>query len=725
MTVSSEQRSVTYTGNGVTTLFAIPYYFLEKTHILVTLTDSAGVVIPKVLNIDYTVAGAGNEAGGSLTFLVAPPNLSNLIIARNVPATQLTEYRPNDDFPAESHERALDKLTMIAQQVSAGLGSVNTQLGKTVRTPEDIPILPPAGIRAGKLLAFNGSGNPVVAAVAGGPVTDSNSVLWNRAEPTTSTITVQQALDVLPVSFWEFADAVTFKPNPIDPSTWDWGPALIQAAATGKTIGGMGRYGVGLTVVPGNDYKLKGCTFVANSSVVGGVLLEFTGHRNDLDFAVDANFKGVTAVLVSGNDCTGGVYVQNITGVPQAVGGTQSALKLAGSGNEVDITGRNLIRGTSDNDSIPRLLTMDTSTAGTNNRCPRAVGFNVNAGWVTSQPMSTVDQLELDGVTDNGIYAIGGVANCPHLQVYNGSDEPFVASNAKLNLGTVLVKDCAGSSSLSNADVTIGNYTCINTDPSKKYVPFRTRAENVLSSLRVGTLAGEIALVSPGNGAGILQFAAGKVSPFIVDNLDLTVKWDIGMTKSLAIFNSSDQIRIGHLGITLVDLSATLTVADKFDFVLPVTLSEPSRIDSYLTRSAGGDIRIHNAIQPQMQLGSGFEISSTFGPYLMMANKTFPTGRNLIIPSLPTVGSYNRGESGDIKQPFVNGVTRYKYVQVSPGVFAWRAVEFACGRGTTAQRPAVTANDVGHPYFDNTLAANGKPIWWTGAAWVDATGTIV
>jgi len=120
MTVSSEQSSVTYVGNGVTVLFAIPYYFLDKTHITVSLVSSTGVVIPKVLDVDYTVTGAGNQAGGSLTFTVAPPNLSTLQILREVPVTQLTDYQPNDDFPAESHERALDKLTMIAQQLVEG-----------------------------------------------------------------------------------------------------------------------------------------------------------------------------------------------------------------------------------------------------------------------------------------------------------------------------------------------------------------------------------------------------------------------------------------------------------------------------------------------------------------------------------------------------------------------------------------------------------------------------
>lgn len=39
--------------------------------------------------------------------------------------------------------------------------------------------------------------------------------------------------------------------------------------------------------------------------------------------------------------------------------------------------------------------------------------------------------------------------------------------------------------------------------------------------------------------------------------------------------------------------------------------------------------------------------------------------------------------------------------------------------GTTAARPTPAAGAVGVEYFDTTLT---KPIWWTGAGWVDATG---
>jgi hypothetical protein len=34
----------------------------------------------------------------------------------------------------------------------------------------------------------------------------------------------------------------------------------------------------------------------------------------------------------------------------------------------------------------------------------------------------------------------------------------------------------------------------------------------------------------------------------------------------------------------------------------------------------------------------------------------------------------------------------------------------------------LTAADAGYCYFDTTL---GKPVWWTGSAWLDATGAPV
>jgi hypothetical protein len=47
-------------------------------------------------------------------------------------------------------------------------------------------------------------------------------------------------------------------------------------------------------------------------------------------------------------------------------------------------------------------------------------------------------------------------------------------------------------------------------------------------------------------------------------------------------------------------------------------------------------------------------------------------------------------------------------------------------KNTTANRPSMATNrGIGYLYLDTTLDADGKPIWWNGSAWVDATGATV
>jgi hypothetical protein len=59
----------------------------------------------------------------------------------------------------------------------------------------------------------------------------------------------------------------------------------------------------------------------------------------------------------------------------------------------------------------------------------------------------------------------------------------------------------------------------------------------------------------------------------------------------------------------------------------------------------------------------------------------------------------------------------------TPGV--WQQSAHIVVTGVTASRPVLTAVDIGVMYFDTTLAINGKPIWWTGSKWVDASGNQV
>jgi hypothetical protein len=103
---------VAYTGNGATTAFAFGYKFLTNADLKVY---QAGTL--KTITTHYTVSGAGNDAGGTVTFLTAPTNGQSVVIIRDPALTQGTDLVENDPLPAETLEDALDKLTIIAQRL--------------------------------------------------------------------------------------------------------------------------------------------------------------------------------------------------------------------------------------------------------------------------------------------------------------------------------------------------------------------------------------------------------------------------------------------------------------------------------------------------------------------------------------------------------------------------------------------------------------------------------
>jgi hypothetical protein len=162
MSLATTVNKVQYTANGSTTVFSFPYKFNTNGDLVVIETNvSTGVDTTKTLTTDYTVSGAGNSGGGSVTFLVAPVNSRRITIERLVALTQETDYQPDDDFPAEVHEAALDKLTMIAQQLNAA--SART-LKAPVADSITLGTLPVDTLRANKALVFDATGQVGVSA---------------------------------------------------------------------------------------------------------------------------------------------------------------------------------------------------------------------------------------------------------------------------------------------------------------------------------------------------------------------------------------------------------------------------------------------------------------------------------------------------------------------------------------------------------------------------------
>lgn len=105
-----------YEAPGNVRTFTISFPFLDASHIAVyqKIGEAEEVKVPAS---QYTISGAGDPRGGTLTMNTAPATGTKIVILRDIPITQLYNYTELDNFPAEAHENALAKLTMICQQL--------------------------------------------------------------------------------------------------------------------------------------------------------------------------------------------------------------------------------------------------------------------------------------------------------------------------------------------------------------------------------------------------------------------------------------------------------------------------------------------------------------------------------------------------------------------------------------------------------------------------------
>ena len=118
MTVNTEIARIAHDGDGASQTFAVQFYFLQDRDLTVYVGS-----VKQTLTTDYTVGGAGNPSGGSVTFGTAPPAGSgNVVVIRDPDQLQSTKYPANDPFPAKTHETALDKLTMLVQRTRDLIG---------------------------------------------------------------------------------------------------------------------------------------------------------------------------------------------------------------------------------------------------------------------------------------------------------------------------------------------------------------------------------------------------------------------------------------------------------------------------------------------------------------------------------------------------------------------------------------------------------------------------
>lgn len=189
-TITNESNRVDQTGNGSTTVFAYTFKITDKTHLNVYVNGTL-----KTVDVDYTVSGVGNDAGGNVTFTTAPSSGHRVILLRNVPLTQATAYTQGGKFPAASHEAALDKLTMQIQQLKERLDRAPTL------TPQNSVGLTPLalpGVQASSYLRWNSAGTALenAATVADGQTIPLPLPIAQGGTGQNTEALARQALDV-------------------------------------------------------------------------------------------------------------------------------------------------------------------------------------------------------------------------------------------------------------------------------------------------------------------------------------------------------------------------------------------------------------------------------------------------------------------------------------------------------------------------------------------------
>lgn len=166
MTVSSGYSPDTYSGNGSTQGFAYTFRILDDDDIIVEVrNNTTEVVTVQTKTTHYTVSGVGDAGGGTITFVTAPASGETVILRRNTAKSQTTDYVENDAFPAQTHEDALDKLTMIGQEVDEEASrAINVSPANTSITDFELK-----GITASYYLTVNSDGDGFTC-IAGAPV---------------------------------------------------------------------------------------------------------------------------------------------------------------------------------------------------------------------------------------------------------------------------------------------------------------------------------------------------------------------------------------------------------------------------------------------------------------------------------------------------------------------------------------------------------------------------
>lgn len=305
MTIETQGNKRSWTGDGSTTVYAYPYPFITKEDIEVYLD---GVLQSDGYSIQ-TLSSYNN--GANIIFDSAPEDGVIVLIRRNIEITQEVSYPENGEFPAKSHEGALDKLTLILLDND----SEAVKLPPSVTESFD-PTLPIPTAKKGVMVNADGTGftltdddineiisNPGYQAVSQDLLLGANSSIIKTANDLTNIDTVAGDLTNVDIVANNIADVNATGQNITD----------INTIADDLNLG-----------VNGAIYKVNAnkTNIDTNAANIQDIIDAKDNAQTCIDKAYEASLSAITA---NTNRINSQIWAEGSDAQVETLGGTHSA----------------------------------------------------------------------------------------------------------------------------------------------------------------------------------------------------------------------------------------------------------------------------------------------------------------------------------------------------------------------------------------------------------------
>jgi hypothetical protein len=246
MTVSTATRTAgPYSGDGSTVAFSFVFKVFAATDLLVK-TTTGSTVTGLTIGSDYSVSlntDQDSNPGGTITLTTPLATDSTLMITSAVPATQGVSILNLGGFYPKIIEAAFDKLTILYQQLTAGIGTISDLIIETLSIGTILPVsgsLTVAGTVFNTIQLTETNMNSITApgsymlpssGVTNGPWIGSNSFQLQVFRGGFSS-TITQYLH----GYGSSSDIFCHRGGQLVSGSWVWQPWQVQAGGRGVLV---------------------------------------------------------------------------------------------------------------------------------------------------------------------------------------------------------------------------------------------------------------------------------------------------------------------------------------------------------------------------------------------------------------------------------------------------------------------------------------------------------